>query len=242
LKPIGRSYTNKTVSPMSGEVKEISIEPANEADIENTVRVMGGEDWALWMDYLMERGLLTDDVKTVAYSYVGPHLTHPVYKEGTIGRAKDHLFETARQLDKRFSAKGGHAYISVNKALVTQASSAIPVVPLYMSILFKLMKEKGTHEGCIEQIYRLLKDNLYSKHPNLDEQGRIRIDDLEMQPDIQEKIEEIWKQINSDNIEQLSDIQGYRDEFYHLFGFGLESIDYTKDIDINLKIPSIPEV
>lgn len=241
LKPIGDVFTNKTVDPLTGEVKDVSIEPANDDDIENTVRVMGGDDWALWIDYLSERGLLADDVKTVAYSYIGPQLTHAVYKNGTIGRAKDHLFETAKELNKKLSSKGGQAVISVNKALVTQASAAIPVVPLYMSILFKLMKEKGTHEGCIEQIYRLYKDNLYN-HPNIDEEGRIRIDDLEMDPSIQKQIETIWNDINSDNLESLSDIEGYRNEFYHLFGFGLDTIDYKKDVDVNLKIPSIPEV
>lgn len=242
LKPIGNTYTNKTVDPLTGEVKEVSIEPATEDDIENTVRVMGGDDWVLWMDYLQEQGLLSDDVQTAAYSYIGPELTHAVYKEGTIGRAKDHLFETANTLDKKLNSTGGRAYISVNKALVTQASAAIPVVPLYMSILFKLMKEKGTHEGCIEQIYRLYKDNLYSDHPNLDEKGRIRIDDLEMDPAIQAEIEKLWPQVNTDNIEALTDIQGYRDEFYQLFGFGINGIDYEKDVDVNLKIPSIPEV
>ena len=242
LKPIGETYTNKTVDPLTGEVKEISIGSADEKDIENTVRVMGGDDWALWIDYLAEHNLLADDVKTVAYSYIGPKLTHAVYKDGTIGRAKDHLFEIAQKLDKKLNVSGGHAYISVNKALVTQASAAIPVVPLYMSILFKLMKEEGTHEGCIEQIYRLYKDNLYSDSPTLDELGRIRIDDLEMQPEIQAKIETIWPQVTSENVEQLTDIQGYRDEFYQLFGFGLNGIDYKADVDVNLKIPSIPEV
>jgi len=241
LKPIGETFTSKTVDPLSGEVKQVTIEPASDKDIENTTRVMGGDDWALWIDYLFDHDLLTDDVKTVAYSYIGPELTHAVYKNGTIGRAKDHLLETANRLNKKLNKKGGQALISVNKALVTQASAAIPVVPLYMSILFKLMKEKGTHEGCIEQIYRLYKDNLYSKHPNIDEKGRIRLDNLEMDPIIQKQVKEIWQQINSDNIEQLSDIHGYRNEFYHLFGFGLNKVDYDADVDVNLKIPSIPE-
>jgi len=237
LKPIGESYTNKTVDPLSGEVKEITIEPSNEDEIENTIKVMGGEDWEMWIDFLSSRNLLTDDAVTVAYSYIGPELTYAVYKNGTIGRAKDHLFETAKKLDNKLS--GGRAFISVNKALVTQASAAIPVVPLYMSILFKLMKEKGTHEGCIEQIYRLLKDNIYSSNTNLDSEGRIRIDDLEMQPDIQAKIEEIWLQVNSENIEQLTDIKGYREEFYRLFGFDMDNIDYKTDVNVDLEIPSI---
>ncbi len=241
LKPVNDTYTNKTVDPLTSEVKTVSITPANEDDIKNTVRVMGGEDWLLWIDYLEKRGLLADHIQTVAYSYIGPKLTHAIYKNGTIGCAKDHLFETANILEKRLKAKGGHAYISVNKALVTQASVAIPVVPLYMSILFKLMKEKGTHENCIEQMYRLYKNNLYSDHLNLDDKRRIRIDDLEMDPDIQTKIETIWPQINSDNVGTLADIQGYCKEFYQLFGFDMEGIDYEKEVDVDLKIPSITQ-
>lgn len=237
LKPIGKPYTNKTVDPLTGEVKNVTIEPSDNADIENTIKVMGGEDWEMWIDFLASRNLLTDDVVTAAYSYIGPELTHPVYKNGTIGRAKDHLFETAKKLDEKLSS--GRAFISVNKALVTQASAAIPVVPLYMSILFKIMKEKGTHEGCIEQIYRLLKENVYASNPNLDTDGRVRIDDLEMQPDVQAKIDEVWSQVTSENIDQLTDIQGYREEFYHLFGFDMDNIDYSADVDANLEIPSI---
>jgi enoyl-[acyl-carrier protein] reductase / trans-2-enoyl-CoA reductase (NAD+) len=239
LKPIGEVYTNKTVDPLTGEVKEISIEPAVDEEIDNTIRVMGGEDWSLWVDYLRQRDLLAEGVQTIAYSYIGPDLTHAVYKNGTIGRAKDHLYATAKELTKALEAIHGSATISVNKALVTQASAAIPVVPLYIAILFKLMKQQGTHEGCIEQIDRLLRDNVYTDHPNLDPEGRIRVDDLEMAPGIQKKIEEIWQTIDSDNIEALTDIQGYRDEFYRLFGFGLDDIDYKKEVDVDLKIRSI---
>ena len=237
LKPLGETFTSKTVDPLSGVVKEISIEPAKNDDIDDTIKVMGGEDWEMWIDFLASKNLLADDAVTVAYSYIGPALTHAVYKNGTIGRAKDHLFDTAKKLDKKLS--NGRAYISVNKALVTQASAAIPVVPLYMSILFKLMKEKGTHEGCIEQIYRLLKDNVYGDKINLDEEGRIRIDDLEMQPDIQSKIDELWSKVNTDNLNELTDIQGYRDEFYRLFGFDMNGIDYKADVNVDVKIPSI---
>lgn len=237
LKPIGETYTNKTVDPLSGKVKEVTIDPANNDDIENTIKVMGGEDWEMWMDFLASKNLLSDDVVTVAYSYIGPALTHPVYKNGTIGRAKDHLFETAKKLDQKFS--NGRAFISVNKALVTQASAAIPVVPLYMSILFKIMKEQGTHEGCIEQIYRLFKDNIYSDTQNMDDEGRIRIDNLEMTPEVQSKIEEVWEQVNSENVHRLTDIEGYRDEFYRLFGFGMDNIDYKADIAVDVEIRSI---
>jgi len=239
LKPIGEAYTSKTVDPISGKVKEVTIEPANGSDVEDTIKVMGGEDWEMWMDFLASEGVLTDDVATIAYSYVGPELTHPVYKNGTIGKAKDHLLETAKKLDRKFP--NGRAFVSVNKALVTQASAAIPVVPLYISILFKIMKAKGIHEGCIEQIYRLLKDNIYSNHPNIDDAGRIRVDDLEMQADVQAEIEEVWLKVTTDNVEELTDIQGYRDEFYHLFGFGIDNIDYKADADVDIPIPSIEE-
>jgi len=239
LKPIGATYSNKTVDPFSGAVKEITIEPANEDEIEDTVKVMGGEDWEMWIDFLASQHLLSDDIITVAYTYIGPELTHDIYKNGSIGKAKDHLFSMALKLNSKLEETGGRALISVNKALVTQASAAIPVVPLYMAILFKIMKEKGTHEGCIEQMYRLLKDNVYSQNANLDEEGRIRIDDLEMQPDVQQKIEEVWKQVSSKNIDQLTDIAGYREDFYHLFGFNMPGIDYKADVDVDAKIPSI---
>ncbi len=242
LKPIGDSnFENKTVDPIRGEVKDVSIEPASNDDIENTVKVMGGEDWALWMAALADAGVLTDDVTTVAYSYIGPELTHAVYKNGTIGRAKDHLQKTSDELDAKLSKTGGRSFISVNKAVVTQASSAIPVVPLYMSILFKLMKERGTHEGCIEQMYRLFKDFLYVPDILLDEGGRIRIDELEMAPDIQQGVIDIWQQVDTDNLKQLTDIESYRRYFYELFGFEVNGIDYSADTDVNTQIPSIKQ-
>lgn len=240
LKPLGKTYSNKTVDPMAGIVKEVSIEPATEEDVDNTVAVMGGEDWAMWVDQLAEEGLLADGAKTMAYTYIGPSVTHDIYKEGTIGRAKDHLQATADALNEKLQPIGGAALLSVNKALVTQASSAIPVVPLYMSILFKIMKEKGTHEGCIEQMYRLLQERLYSDDKNLrDEAGRIRIDDWEMEPEIQEKIIALWPKVTTDNIEALTDLNGYRDDFYRLFGFGYEGIDYSAEVDPNVMIASI---
>jgi enoyl-[acyl-carrier protein] reductase/trans-2-enoyl-CoA reductase (NAD+) len=240
LKPIGETFSNKTVDPMRGEVKDVSIEPAEGDDIANTVKVMGGEDWQWWMDALREADVVTDDVITMAYSYIGPGLTHAVYKNGTIGKAKDHLQETSDNLNKQLEATGGKSFISVNKAVVTQASSAIPVVPLYMSILFKLMKEKGTHEGCIEQMYRLFKDFLYNPDgTKVDDKGRIRIDDLEMLPDIQEKVVELWGQVNTDNLGELTDIESYRHYFYELFGFELDGIDYQADVDPNVEIESM---
>ncbi len=232
LKPIGDEYNSRTVDFHSGVVTDITIEPASEEEINNTVTVMGGEDWQMWMDALSEAGALAEGVVTVAYSYIGPEITHSIYRAGTIGRAKDHLESTAKELDARLKSIGGRAYVSVNKALVTQASSAIPVVPLYISILFKIMKQKGTHEGCIEQIYRLFAERLYSKDTLLDEKGRIRIDDLEMRDDVQEEVSKLWGIINSDNIYEISDIEGYCKDFFNLFGFGFREIDYGKDVEI----------
>ena len=242
LKPIGETYTNKTVDPIKGEVKEITIEPASEEETAHTEAVMGGEDWDMWINLLDEEGLLSDNAITFAYTYIGPELTHPIYKNGTIGRAKDHLQATANKLNEKLAKRNGKAFLSVNKALVTQASAAIPVVPLYMSLLFKIMKEKGTHEGCIEQIYRLFKEHAYANaETSFDKSGRVRIDDLEMQDDVQAKIAELWPQVNTDNLEALTDIQGYRDEFYRLFGFGIDGVDYEADVDPNVKIDSIAE-
>lgn len=240
LKPVAEDYHNKTVDPMSGEVSTVSLSPATADDIAQTVAVMGGDDWALWIDALQEAGVLADDATTCAYSYVGPSVTHPIYKDGTIGHAKDHLLKTAHDLNTQLSKSGGRAFVSVNKALVTQASSAIPVVPLYMSILFKIMKENGTHEGCIEQIYRLFHDVAYTKDAlPVDDNGRVRIDDLEMAPAVQEAIISLWQEVNSDNIEALTDIAGYREDFYRLFGFALPGVDYQADVDASVTIPSI---
>lgn len=239
LKPIEKNYTSKTVDAFRGEVKDISIEAATEEDINNTIAVMGGEDWEMWMDYLHKENVLANDVKTVAYSYIGPELTYPIYKNGTIGRAKDDLRKSVEKINHTLQSIHGHAYVSVNKAVVTQASAAIPVVPLYISILFKIMKEKNIHEGCIEQIVRLFKDKLYSSHLEVDEEGYIRVDDLEMRKDVQQKITELWPQITTENLEQLTDIEGYRSDFYHLFGFDTDGVDYQMDVDPNVKIDSI---
>ncbi|OGT46634.1 MAG: trans-2-enoyl-CoA reductase [Gammaproteobacteria bacterium RIFCSPHIGHO2_12_FULL_41_20] len=240
LKPIGRDFTSKTVDAFRKEVKEITLSAAVEEEIANTVAVMGGEDWEIWMDFLAKENLLAEGVTTVAYSYIGPHLTYPIYKEGTIGRAKDHLRMTAQQLTKKLQNLHGKALISVNKAVVTQASAAIPVVPLYISLLFKVMKEQGTHEGCIEQIYRLFKDHLYSPHGlGCDAEGQIRIDDLEMQEAIQEKIAALWPKITSETLTQLTDVEGYCDEFYRLFGFNAKNVDYEMDVEAKMKIDSL---
>lgn len=240
LKPINKTYTNKTVDVMNGKVSEITIEPATQEEIDHTVHVMGGEDWVMWMDALAEAGVLAQGVKTVAYSYIGPELTFPVYRDGTIGKAKEHLEAMTKEINTKLKSLHGHAYVSVNKAVVTQASAAIPVVPLYMSLLFKIMKDKHNHEGCIEQIWRLYHDYLCTTQPKaLDDKGRIRIDDYEMQPEVQAIVSQRWEQINTDNLTALSDLEGYRDEFYHLFGFGFPGVNYDADVEIQVDIPSI---
>ena len=239
LKPIGEAYTSKTVDAFKGEVKEITIHPATSEEIANTIAVMGGEDWEMWIDYLAKENLLTDGVATVAYSYIGPKLTYPIYKEGSIGKAKDDLKKTADRLNEKLQSYKGQAVISVNKAVVTQASAAIPVVPLYISLLYKVMKENGSHEGCIEQIYRLFKDHLCVEKDKRDMDNYIRLDDKEMDLKIQKKISELWPKITSENLSTLTDIKGYCDEFYRLFGFNLPAIDYDADIDPVLNIESI---
>jgi enoyl-[acyl-carrier protein] reductase/trans-2-enoyl-CoA reductase (NAD+) len=201
---------------------------------------MGGEDWKLWVEALQEADVLSENFDTVAYSYIGPELTWDVYRNGTIGKAKEHLEATAKELQAKLQPLGGRAYVSVNKALVTQASSAIPVVPLYISLLYRLMKEKGTHEGCIEQVQRLFATQLYNGHqPTLDEEGRIRVDDWEMLPDVQQAVKDLWPQLTTENLEQLSDIVGYRDEFLKLFGFGLPGVDYDADVEADVPVKSI---
>lgn len=237
LKPIGTSYTSRTVDTNTGKITEITLEPATEEEIQGTVAVMGGEDWQLWIDALREANVLADGAITVAYSYIGPAITHSIYREGTIGRAKDHLEQTAHEIDAKLREIGGKAYVSVNKALVTQASSAIPVVPLYISLLFKVMKEKGLHEGTIEQMYRLFADRLYvDGQTSVDEKGRIRIDDWEMREDVQAAVAELWSRVSTENLDQLSDIEGYRADFLKLFGFGLDGVDYEAEVDPHVAI------
>lgn len=236
LKPIDQSFKGKTVDAFRGEVKDVVLEPANEEEIANTVAVMGGEDWEMWIDFLIQENLLAKGATTLAYSYIGPELTHAIYKNGTIGRAKEHLFQTAKKLDKKLQSIEGQALISVNKAVVTQASAAIPVVPLYISLLFKLMKDQGSHEGCIEQAYRLFHDFLYSTSGTKDQQGQIRLDDFEMQAAIQDQIAALWPEINSENVETLTDLQGYRDDFYKLFGFNIPGVDYSEEVNPDVKI------
>ncbi|SEG29561.1 enoyl-ACP reductase FabV [Flavobacterium urumqiense] len=240
LKPIGSTFTNKTVDFHSGKVSEISIEPCSGDDIENTVAVMGGEDWGMWIDALKAENLLAPGATTVAYSYIGPSLTEAVYRKGTIGRAKDHLEATAFAITNSLADIDGKAFVSVNKALVTQASSAIPVIPLYISLLYKIMKEEGIHEGCIEQIQRLYQERLYTGNEvPVDESGRIRIDDLEMRADVQEKVAKLWIEAVTENLSEMGDLEGYRKDFYNLFGFDVEGVDYKADANEVVNIESI---
>ena len=240
LKPIGQSFTNKTVDFHTGKVSEISIDPCNEQDIENTVAVMGGEDWQMWIEALLAADVLSENVMTLAYSYIGPKLTEAVYRKGTIGKAKDHLEATAFTITGLLKKVNGKAYVSVNKALVTQASSAIPVIPLYISLLYKTMKEKGIHEGCIEQIDRLFRERLYTDGSiPTDENGRIRIDDWEMREDIQSRVSELWEQADTDTLAAIGDLQGYKSDFLNLFGFGFPAINYLEDVNENIHIEGL---
>ena len=241
LKPIEQPFTDKTVDFHTGVVSDITIQPIeSDEDISNTVAVMGGEDWKFWIEDLKAAGVLAEGVKTVAYSYIGPELTYPIYRNGTIGRAKDDLEGTVPTINNLLKDIDGISYVSVNKALVTQSSSAIPVVPLYISLLYKVMKEKGIHEGTIEQMQRLFAERLYSGHPvPLDEKGRIRVDDLEMREDVQTEVAKLWKDITTENLPTVSDIEGYRNDFFQLFGFNFQEIDYELDTSELVGVPSI---
>lgn len=235
IKPIGEEFTNKTLDPDKGIVHEVTLEPAAGDEIAHTTAVMGGEDWEMWMDALDEAGVLAPGVTSVAYSYIGPEVTWPIYRNGTIGRAKANLEAHAKRIDASLKVNRGRAFVSVNKAVVTQASSAIPVVPLYISILYKVMKEKGIHEGCIEQIHRLFAEQMFNESSlDFDDAGLVRIDDLEMRPDVQEEVKRIWREITTENLAEFADLDGYRQDFLKLFGFGLPGIDYEAETDPNV--------
>jgi enoyl-[acyl-carrier protein] reductase/trans-2-enoyl-CoA reductase (NAD+) len=236
LKPIGQTYTAKSINPQTAEIAEVSIDPANEEELADTIRVMGGDDWKLWMGALIKAGVLSEGVKTVAYSYIGPEVTRAVYRDGTIGKAKEHLEQTAGELAQALAPLGGEAYVSVNKALVTRASAVIPVVPLYLSLLFKVMKQKDLHEGTIEQMYRLFSQRLYGADLQLDDKGRIRMDDWELREDVQSAVDQLWPQVTSDNVRELGDLDGYNRDFLGIHGFGRDDIDYEADIDTELAL------
>lgn len=242
LKPIGGTFSDKTVDFHTGIVSEVSIEPANEEEIENTVAVMGGEDWEMWIDALKAADVLAEGFTTVAYSYIGPAVTEAVYRKGTIGRAKDHLEATAFTITDKLKTLNGKAYVSVNKALVTQASSAIPVIPLYISLLYKIMKEEGIHEGCIEQIQRLFQQRLYTgSEVPVDEKGRIRIDDWEMRDDVQERVVKLWKEATTESLPAIGDLEGYKTDFLNLFGFAVDGVDYNADTNEMVEVPGLIE-
>ncbi|MCJ8313256.1 MAG: trans-2-enoyl-CoA reductase family protein [Saccharospirillaceae bacterium] len=233
LKPIGKSVTRKNLNTDKKIVSDLTLEPASEAEIQGTIDVMGGADWELWMSALADADVLAQDVKTTSYTYIGEQLTWPIYKGATIGKAKEDLDRAAAAISEKLKASlNGSAYVSVLKAVVTQASSAIPVMPLYLSILFKVMKEDGSHEGCIEQVHALFKNELFDDSAlTLDEDGRIRMDLKELRPEIQSKVEALWDKCTTETFEEMSDFKAYQEEFYRLFGFGLKGVDYEAEVE-----------
>ncbi|NVJ59638.1 MAG: trans-2-enoyl-CoA reductase family protein [Gammaproteobacteria bacterium] len=231
LKPVGNSYTTKTFDTSKEIVHDISLDPATQEEIDNTVKVMGGEDWERWINALDKAGVLADNCKTTAYTYIGKELTWPIYGHATIGKAKEDLDRAASVLNEQFKSKNLKAYVSSLKAVVTQASSAIPVMPLYISLMFQVMKDEGCHEGVIEQIYGLFRDLLFAENPPTDEVNRLRMDGVETNDDIQAKIKARWDKVNSENFSELADYKGYHLDFLKLFGFGFENVDYEKDVD-----------
>ncbi|WP_439100659.1 enoyl-ACP reductase FabV [Congregibacter sp.] len=231
LKPIGSATTQKGINTDKGEIQEFHLEPATQDEIDNTVAVMGGEDWQFWIEALDEAGVLADGARTTAYTYVGEKLTWDIYWHGTIGAAKKDLDRRVIDIRERLAARGGDARVSVLKAVVTQASAAIPAMPIYLAILFKVMKEQGTHEGCIEQVDGLFRDSLYGTSPSLDEEGRLRADGKELDPEVQAAVAELWEQVATENLHELSDFAGYRREFLQLFGFEVDGVDYDADVD-----------
>lgn len=233
LKTVGSEFKEKNWNLRDNTIGEAVIPVASEEEILSTVKVMGGEDWQEWIEVLNDSGVLADNAITIAYSYIGPKLTYPIYHEGTIGEAKAHLSETADKITKEYSGKGIKAYVSVNKALVTQASAAIPVVPLYLSILYKIMKEKNIHEGCIEQMYRLYSEKVYGPEGVVKEKdGMIHVDDLEMRDDVQNEVMDVWKCIDSESLMSMADTEGYWNDFYKMFGFRIDGVDYSADVEV----------
>jgi enoyl-[acyl-carrier protein] reductase / trans-2-enoyl-CoA reductase (NAD+) len=236
LKPIGQTVSSKTLDTDKAEVKMVTIDPATPEEIAETVQVMGGEDWEMWIDALDKAQLLAKGCKTVAYTYIGAKQTWPIYGKAAIGKAKEDLDRAALTLDHRLAAHQGRAFVAVMKAIVTQASSAIPIMPLYISLLYKVMKEAGVHEGSIEQVYRLFATQLFSsQNLNLDGVGRIRMDDWELRKDIQEKVEDLWASVETNTLDTLTDFKGYQADFLKLFGFGLSSVDYEAEVDPKLR-------
>jgi enoyl-[acyl-carrier protein] reductase/trans-2-enoyl-CoA reductase (NAD+) len=242
IKPTGKAYSGKTINMLTAQIREVSVEPASEEEIVNTVKVMGGEDWELWIDALEKQGLLSPTVRTVAYTYIGPELSWDIYKNGTIGRAKEDLERAGRLINQKLTISGGAAWTSVNKALVTRSSSIIPVIPFYIACLFKVMKAKGLHEGCIEQIVRLYRDRLYTPETAqnplkviTDNEGRIRIDDWEMREDVQRETTAQMEKVTEENIFETTDLAGFKHDFMEIHGFDVEGVDYEADVDTLLR-------
>ncbi len=242
LKPVGRAVNLRGIDTDKEVIKETVLEPATQTEIDHTVAVMGGEDWQMWIDALLEAGVLADGAKTTAFTYLGEKITHDIYWNGSIGAAKKDLDQKVLGIREKLAAKGGDARVSVLKAVVTQASSAIPMMPLYLSLLFKVMKEKGTHEGCIEQVYGLYKDSLYGAAPHVDEEGRLRADYKELDPEVQGKVLALWDQVTNDNIYELTDFAGYKTDFLRLFGFEIAGVDYEADVNPDVQIPKLVQV
>ena len=244
LKTLGETYTNQTVNIHTGEFSLASLTPATPEEVQGTIKVMGGDDWQLWIQTLLDNQCLAANALTLAYSYIGSDLTDPMYRSGTIGQAKKHLEETAKKMNSLLEEKiHGHAYISVNKAVVTQAAAAIPVLPLYCAILYQVMREAGLHEGCTEQIIRLFKDKIYGeKGIVLDHDQMIRMDDYELSREIQNEVRLRFKKINPDNVNAISDLDIYRGDFMRLFGFEVDGVDYEQDVAINLPMKSLEDI
>ncbi len=239
LKPIGKDVTLLGINTDKEEIQEFTLTAASDEDISNTVAVMGGEDWQMWMDALDEAGVLADGAKTSAFTYLGDDVTRDIYWGGTIGQAKQDLDKKVLDIRSKLAEKGGDARVAVLKAVVTQASSAIPIMPLYLSLLFKVMKEEGTHEGCIEQLYRLYTECLYTDSPRLDEEGRARVDELELKPEVQKAVEAAWDKITTETISTDTDFAGYKAEFLRLFGFGIDGVDYEADVNPVVEIKGL---
>jgi enoyl-[acyl-carrier protein] reductase/trans-2-enoyl-CoA reductase (NAD+) len=239
LKPIGKSVTQRGINTDKQIIQDVTLDPATDQDISNTIAVMGGEDWQMWIDALDEAGVLADGAKTTAYTYIGEKLTWDIYWDGTIGQAKKDLDTRVVNLREKLAATGGDARVSVLKAVVTQASSAIPIMPLYLSLLFKIMKADGSHEGCIEQVYGLFRNSLYGSHPTLDDEGRLRADGLELRPEIQDAVAQLWEQVTTENVSEISDFAGYKSEFLRLFGFGIDGVDYEAEVEPHVVINNL---
>lgn len=239
LKPIGKAVAFRGIDTDKEVVKEVMLEPATQEEIDNTVAVMGGEDWQMWIDALAHAGVLAPNAKTTAFTYVGEQITRDIYWNGSIGAAKQDLDQKVLAIRAKLAATGGDARVAVLKGVVTQASSAIPMMPLYLSLLFKIMKPLGTHEGCIEQVYRLFKESLYGTTPRLDAAGRLRADDREIQPEVQARVQQLWNQVTNENLYELTDFAGYKTDFLRLFGFEVPGVNYAADVDPNVPIPHL---